>query len=88
MSRRLRLALHCAGGVLGLIAWATVGIGLAELGMLEYFDPVGVLEDPPAQTLGGKIAERSLPAYMILGFVLTPTAIAWLTRPPSPPEER
>ncbi|MEE2887662.1 MAG: hypothetical protein VX951_09550 [Planctomycetota bacterium] len=88
MTRSMRMTLHCAGGICGVIAWATVGLGLAELGILEYFDPVGVMEDVPEQTLGGKIAERSLPVFVILGFLFMPSCIAWLTRSPSSPEDR
>ena len=87
MRLRLRLALYCVGGAVGAIAWAIIGIGLAELGALEFFDPAGVLEDPGEQSLLGQIAERSLPAYVVLGALLGPPGIAWLTRPPNPPPE-
>ena len=78
----LRIALHGAGAIGGVIAWAIVGIGLAELGILSHFDPAGVLKEAPEQTLGVTIAEQSLAVYVILGGWLMPSWIAWLIKPP------
>jgi hypothetical protein len=81
MRRSLRIALHGVGAVFGVIAWAIVGIGLAELGVLSHFDPAGVLKEPPEQTIGVTIAEQSLALYVILSGWMMPSWVAWLLRP-------
>ena len=81
MRPRSRNALSLLGAVVGLALWALAVLGLAELGVLSGFDPFGVMEEPPPRTLAVDVAEWSYPICGVLGAVLLPELVAWLTRP-------
>ena len=77
-----------AGGVIGLIGWALLGLGMVELGGMARFDPAGVLDDPPPATTLVRCVELSYPAFAVLGALLFPRAVAWLTAPSAVAAER
>ena len=82
MTLPLRLFLFVLGGLVGMVVWALLGIGAAELGILPHFDPLGVVEEPPPPTIAVQMAEWSLPVFVLLGAWLMPPLIGWLTKPP------
>ena len=81
------LLLGLAGALVGLAGWALCGLGLAELGILARFDPVGVgpvdTGNPlPPPTAFESIAEWSFPVWALLGSVLLPKFVRWAVRSP------
>jgi hypothetical protein len=78
----VRILLGLAGAMLGLIAWALLGLGMVDLGLLPEFDPFDRNGDPAVSSTATTIVELSFPLFAAAGAFIMPRLFLWMLQSP------